>query len=226
MEYVDFYIMGKKYQTPSALTVQRAMEYAGFQIIRGCGCRGGACGACATVYMIPGDNKLHTGLACVTLIQEGMILLSLPYFPTKSSKYNLESLSPSAETVLGIYPEIAKCMGCNTCTKTCPQNISVMEVVSAALQGDIQKAAELSPECVMCGLCAARCPAELSPYQIALLCRRLYGRHILPLYPHVTDRLQQLDSGEYDDAMAEMVCWDPEKIRKEYKAAQADKKVI
>jgi ferredoxin len=226
MEYADFYIMGKRFRAPAALTVQRAMEYAGFQIIRGCGCRGGACGACAAVYLIPGDNQLHSGLACVTLIQEGMKLVNIPYFPTNSPIYDLESLDPSAETVLDVFPVIAKCMGCNTCTKTCPQSISVMEVVSAALQGDIKKAADLSPECVMCGLCAARCPAELSPYQIALLCRRLYGRHILPQYPHVTKRLQQLDSGEYDDIMEEIVTWDAERIRNEYKLAQADKKVI
>jgi ferredoxin len=226
MNFVNIYIMGKKFRVPSALTVQKAMEYSGFQIIRGCGCRGGACGACATVYRVPGGNELKTGLACVTLVQDGMMLVNIPYFPTNKPQYDLEKISPSVESIVGIYPEIAKCMGCNTCTKTCPQNVLVMEVVSAALLGNIRKAAELSPECVMCGLCAARCPAGISPYQIALLCRRLYGRYILPPYPHVIARLEQLDRGEYDDAMIEIVRWDKEKLREEYKAAQADKKVI
>jgi ferredoxin len=226
MNLVDIYIMGKKFKVPSALTVQKAMEYSGFQIIRGCGCRGGACGACATVYRVPGGNDLQTGLACVTLVQEGMSLLNIPFFPTNKPKYDLEALQPSAETILKVYPEIVKCMGCNTCTKMCPQNVPVLEVVSAALTGDIQAAAELSPECVMCGLCAARCPAGLSPYQIALLCRRLHGRYLLPRYPHVTARLKQLDDGEYDAALAEAVTWDKARLRKEYEAAQADKKVI
>lgn len=226
MEFVHIYIMGKKFRVPSVLTVQKAMEYSGFRIVRGCGCRGGACGACATVYRVPGGGDLQTGLACVTLVQDGMTLFNIPYFPTNKPKYDLAALRPSAESILEIYPEVAKCMGCNTCTKTCPQDVPVMEVVSAALLGDVQKAAELSPECVMCGLCAARCPAGLSPYHIALLCRRLHGKYILPPYPHVTDRLRQLDNGEYDDALAEIVRWDMEHLRNEYKAAQADKKVI
>ena len=46
--------MGKRYEVPSSLTIQKALEYAGYQLIRGCGCRGGICGACGTVYRIPG----------------------------------------------------------------------------------------------------------------------------------------------------------------------------
>jgi succinate dehydrogenase/fumarate reductase-like Fe-S protein len=218
--------MGKSFQVPSALTVMKAMEYAGFQVIRGCGCRGGVCGACATVYRVPGDNQLQTGLACVTLVQDGMMLFNIPYFPTVKPKYDLETLRPTNKCILKIFPEINKCMGCNTCTKTCPQSVPVMEVVSAALQGDVQSAAELSPQCVMCGLCAARCPAGLSPYHIALLCRRLYGRYILPPYPHVIARLEQLDRGEYNNTMKEIMGWDYARLREEYNKTQADKKVI
>jgi len=47
---VPIFIMGKRYLVPDALTIMKAMEYAGYQFIRGCGCRGGVCGACATVY--------------------------------------------------------------------------------------------------------------------------------------------------------------------------------
>ena len=51
-EMVNIYIMGKQYTVPAALTIMNAMEYAGYQHKRGCGCRAGFCGACATIYRI------------------------------------------------------------------------------------------------------------------------------------------------------------------------------
>jgi len=226
MDFVDIFVMGKKYHVPSELTVQRAMEYAGFQIIRGCGCRGGVCGACVMVYRTPESFEIKTALACVTLVQDGMMILSIPYFPCRKATYTLEELTPTAETVLNLYPEIARCMGCNTCTAMCPQEVPVMDVVTAALGGDIEKAAQLSSECVMCGLCAARCPGELSPHYIALLCRRCYGRHMIPPYRHVIDRLEQLDRGECEEEMDKLLKLTPEELRQEYRKAQADKRLI
>ena len=43
---VNVYFFGKKYSVPHSLTIMKAMEYAGYQLIRGCGCRNGFCGAC------------------------------------------------------------------------------------------------------------------------------------------------------------------------------------
>ena len=59
---VDVYLFGKKYSVPDDLTIMRAMEYAGYQLIRGCGCRNGFCGACATIYRIKGDRELKPAL--------------------------------------------------------------------------------------------------------------------------------------------------------------------
>lgn len=59
---IPVFVMGKRYMVPETLTIMKAMEYAGFKFIRGCGCRGGICGACATVYRKAGDYKLHSGL--------------------------------------------------------------------------------------------------------------------------------------------------------------------
>ena len=42
---IPIFVMGKRYDVPDSLTIQKAMEYAGYQLIRGCGCRGGICGA-------------------------------------------------------------------------------------------------------------------------------------------------------------------------------------
>lgn len=226
MELIKIFIQGKKYRVPSELTIQKAMEYAGFQIVRGCGCRGGVCGACATVYRIQGEYKIKVGLACVTQVEEGMMIVNIPYFPSNKAIYQLEHLNPSVETLSKLYPELYRCLGCNTCTKMCPQEIPVMEVMAASQRGDIRKAAELSQECVMCGLCAARCPAEISPHFIAILCRRLYGRYLYPPYSHVIRRLRQINRGEYDQEMAKLLNLSKDELREEYKKAQADKQVI
>jgi len=42
---VNVYLFGKKYEVPESLTIMEAMEYAGYQLVRGCGCRNGFCGA-------------------------------------------------------------------------------------------------------------------------------------------------------------------------------------
>ena len=52
---VNVYFFGKKYSVPADLTIMTAMEYAGYTLKRGCGCRHGFCGACATIYRIKGD---------------------------------------------------------------------------------------------------------------------------------------------------------------------------
>ena len=51
---VNVYFFGKKYSVPAELTIMTAMEYAGYTLKRGCGCRHGFCGACATIYRIKG----------------------------------------------------------------------------------------------------------------------------------------------------------------------------
>ena len=61
---INIYLYGKKYEVPSSLTIMGAMEYAGYQLVRGVGCRCGFCGACATIYRIKGDTELKTCLAC------------------------------------------------------------------------------------------------------------------------------------------------------------------
>ena len=64
---VNVYLFGKKYTVPDNLTIMEAMEYSGYKLVRGVGCRNGFCGACATVYRVKGDRELHAALACAVL---------------------------------------------------------------------------------------------------------------------------------------------------------------
>lgn len=214
---VRIYIMGREYRVPTGLTIMEAMEYAGYRFIRGCGCRGGFCGACATVYRMKGDYKLRMDLACQKVVEDGMCLVQLPFTPAEKSLYDIKELSPSANVLLEYYPEIAKCVSCNTCTKACPQDLEVMDFVQAAIRGDIEQVAKLSFDCIMCGLCAMRCPAEIVPYNMALLARRLYGKYTMPKAKHVEERIKEVEEGKFDGEIDRFVKMSLEELKEEYR---------
>ena len=214
---VDIYVMGKKYTVPKSLTIMKAMEYAGYQLMRGVGCRGGFCGACGTVYRTADDYKIKVGLACQTVVEDGMYLAQIPFFPANKATYDLDRMKPTGEQVLKAYPELARCVACNTCTKICPQDIQVMDYVQAALRGDIAKAADISFDCIMCGLCASRCPAEIVQYNIGILCRRLYGKYISPKAKHLADQLAKVNAGEFKEKLKELMGAGKEKLQELYK---------
>jgi heterodisulfide reductase subunit C len=213
---IPIFIMGKRYDVPNSLTIQKAMEYAGYQLIRGCGCRGGICGACGTIYRFPNDYKLHFGLACQTVVEPNMYLTQIPFFPANKATYNIEKLETTTDQIAKIYPEIFKCMGCNACTQSCPMDLKVMEYMAAAIRGDIEKAAELSFNCVMCGLCTSRCPAEEQQYNVAILARRLYGKYIAPKAQHLAQRINQIKDGRYEVMLREVMQANKDEVKRRY----------
>ncbi len=217
---IDIHVMGKQYKVPEGLTILTAMEYCGYRITRGCGCRAGFCGACATIYNLKDDPQLKYALACQKTVEPDMYLVQIPFFPARKAIYDLEKLHPEGEQVLALYPDLIKCFGCNNCTKTCPQEMEVMWYMSDALRGDIMEVANKSFDCVMCGLCAARCPQGLAHYNIALLCRRLYGRFLAPNSQHLDDRIAEIEAGRYDAELEKLRTMDGAELRRLY--AQRD----
>jgi heterodisulfide reductase subunit C len=213
---VPIFVMGKRYKVPASLTIQKALEYAGYQLVRGVGCRGGICGACGTIYRLPENHTIKVGLACQTIVERGMRIVLLPFFPVNRKVYNIREVIPGPEIFAQFYPEIMRCMGCNTCTKSCPMDISAMEYISAAIRGDIEKAATLSFDCVMCGLCAARCPGELSQYSIGILARRLYGRYVSPKASHVREMVECVAQGRYEEGLHRLMVTPIEELKAIY----------
>ena len=168
-DMVNVYLYGKKYEVPANLTIMEAFEYAGYQLVRGCGCRNGFCGACATIYRIKGKNELVGCLACSTKVEDNMCVATLPFFPLEKKVYDITEIKPTSQVMMQLYPEIYACIGCNACTKACTQDLSVMQYIAHAQRGEFEKCAELSFDCVMCGVCSSRCPAGISHPQVALL---------------------------------------------------------
>ncbi len=221
--WINISIMGRKYRVPAGLTIMQAMEFAGYRFIRSCGCRAGFCGACTTVYRIEGDYRLKTALACQTRAEEGMYLVQIPFTPAQRANYDINQLRPGIEAFLKVYPEILKCLGCNTCTKACPQDIDVMEYIACGKRGDVEKMAEISFDCIQCGLCSIRCPAELAQYNYAQLGRRLFGKYGMSIPEHLKKRLEELKQKKYEAELKQLMSAPIEELRKIYTSRDIEK---
>jgi len=222
---VEVFIMGKSYKVPAALTIMKALEYAGYRYIRGCGCRAGFCGACSTVYRIEDKQKLEFDLACQKVVEDNMYLVQLPFVPASKVEYDINKLEPKDTTLITMYPEIARCVSCNTCTKSCPQDIETMKYIQMAVRGDISKCAEISFDCIQCGLCAMRCPADIKHYHVSQLARRLRGKYIDTKSKNLSKRLSEIQNRKYDDEIDKLIRMEKKEIMELYKnrKIEADK---
>jgi formate hydrogenlyase subunit 6/NADH:ubiquinone oxidoreductase subunit I len=214
---IEVFIMGKSYKVPAGLTIMKALEYAGYRYIRGCGCRAGFCGACSTIYRIEDEQKLGFDLACQKVVEDKMYLVQLPFVPATKVEYDIDEIKPAESTILEIYPEIARCVSCNTCSKSCPQDIEVMKYIQRAVRGDIEKCAEISFDCIQCGLCAMRCPADIKHYHVSQLARRLRGKYLDIKSKNLIKRLKEIDNRKYDAEIEKMIKMDKREITEHYK---------
>ena len=220
---VNIYIMGKQYLVPDSLTIMDAMEYAGYQLKRGCGCRAGFCGACATVYRMAGDYDLHVGLACQTKVEDGMYLAQIPFFPGRKAIFDIDEIKPSVAHFSQLYPEVFRCLGCSSCTKVCPQDIDVMQYIAYIQRGDFAKAADISFDCLMCGLCVSRCPVNIVHYNAALTARRIYSRYLASPDSFLQKRVEAIVNGELDEEIDNLVNGERDELQELYNNREIEK---
>lgn len=220
---IDVFLFGKKYTVPSNLTIMGAMEYAGYQLVRGCGCRCGFCGACATLYRIKGDKELKTCLACQTQVEENMYVATLPFFPLVKEVYDIKDVSTDEQIMMQLYPEIYACIGCNACTKSCTQGLNVMQYIAYAQRGEFEKCAEESFDCVMCGVCSSRCPAGISHPQVGVLARRITGKYLAPESKHLTNRVQEIENGDFVELIEKLMGKPVDELKELYNTREIEK---
>ena len=220
---VNIFLMGKKYSVPSNLTIMTAMEYAGYELKRGCGCRNGFCGACATIYRIKGECELHACLACQTKVEDNMYIATLPFFPLQKKIYDINEVKPTEQIMMQLYPEIYACIGCNACTKACTQELNVMQYIAYAQRGEYELCAEESFDCVMCGVCSSRCPAGISHPQVAMLARRLNGKYLAPGCGHLESRIKEINDGTFEELIEALMQKPIDEMRELYNTREIEK---
>jgi heterodisulfide reductase subunit C len=96
----------------------------------------------------------------------------------------------------------------------------VMDYVQAALRGDIEETSILSFDCLSCGLCAVRCPAEIVPYNISQLARRLNSRYIIGPSEHVNRRVHEVEEGEFDKEIEKLKVLERNELQKLYETRE------
>jgi ferredoxin len=193
-----------------------AIEYAGYKLVRGAGCRGGFCGACPTLYRRDNSHRVFTALACQTLVEDGMCLVQMPFMPLQVKTYDFDAMEPRSNVLLQHFPEIAGCVACNTCSRACPQGLQVMDYIQAALRGDVERVAALSFDCISCGICSSRCPADIKHYAVGLLARRIYGALFTPAAPGLAARVADLEAGHFAGELNELVALSAVELRARY----------
>lgn len=220
---VNIFLFGKQYSVPASLTIMKAMEYAGYQLVRGCGCRNGFCGACATIYRIKGQQELKTCLACQTQVQDNMYIATLPFFPLVKQIYDINNIPTNQQVMMQLYPEIYACVGCNACTKACTQKLNVMQYIAYAQRGDFAKCADESFDCVMCGVCSSRCPAGISHPQVGMLARRINGKYLMPKTQHLEDRVKEIHNGDFKEFLDTLMAESDERLQERYNNRDIEK---
>jgi succinate dehydrogenase/fumarate reductase-like Fe-S protein len=151
-----------------------------------------------------------------------MYLAQIPFYPANRAAFDFSKIKPVPEEIFKLYPEIFRCVACNSCTKVCPMDVEVMDVIAHLKRGDIAGAAQMSFSCIQCGLCASRCMGELPQYHIAQLARRIYGGLIAPRAKHLQEAVQAIASGRYEECLRIIMSTPDADLRKIYEEREME----
>ncbi|OSM08465.1 4Fe-4S dicluster domain-containing protein [Magnetofaba australis] len=212
------------YEVPAGRTIIAALEEAGIRFVRGVGCRGGVCGACAAFYRIPGDKELKAVLMCQQEVVPDMRVMPLTTFPQNVVDYDLtlDADETPAFKVVNLYPEVNHCIMCRECTRLCPVGIDVMGYVGMIKRGDLKAAAEESFTCVQCQACASRCPAQISQPNAALAARRYYAKHIQAKSDDLVRAVERAHSNEMRKGFQSLRRLDADELRTLYQRREKE----
>jgi len=209
-ETVTIELEGRKIKIPAGLTVIEALWDTGHDVKRGVGCLSGLCGACTVAYLAKESRMVKFGLGCQQIVEDGLNVIMLPYFPSRVARYLLELMENPLEQLPEIYAELYSCNDCKACN-ICPEWINVAGVMKAAREADYETATEHVMDCIMCGLCASRCPRGIAPQHVALFIQRALTKE-RPSPPNLLRRLAEMDSLGYAADWAEVALLGDEEL--------------
>lgn len=189
--------MGKTYRVSPNTTLLGALLEIGRDSVKGMGCLGGCCGACATLYRCPGETHVRTGLACRTPVADGISFSLVGRLPAFRPGYLLSELVDPKQDLFNLFPEIVTCRSCASCVQACPQGIDVMRGVWHAVFGNFAAVAEVFQSCVQCGLCARVCAVGIQPFLVATYASRVHAALLTERPPGLLERVSQIQAGSY-----------------------------
>ena len=96
-------------------------------------------------------------------------------------------------------------------------------VVGVGVGGDFEKCAEESFDCIGCGICTSRCPAGISHPMVGVLARRLTGKYIAPKSQHLKERVEAINSGEFDSLIEQVMQKPVEEMKELYNNRDIEK---
>ena len=165
---------------------------------------------------MPGDYKIYTGLACTTLVEEGMWLAQLPASPAHKAIYDIEKIKPEVATIQELYPEVFRCVACNTCTKACPQDLEVMDYIQAAKRGNIAAVMDLSFDCVMLRIVCHSLPCGDRPVQCRHAVQKAVRQISVPGEQRAEKTVKEVKSNKFDKEFKELMTCQKEDLKKKY----------
>ena len=192
---IDF--MGKTHQVSKDLSLLGALLEIGWDSVKGLGCMGGCCGACAAFYRLSGESHVRSGLACRTPVKDGISFSLAGHYHSPKPTYDLKELENPKQDLFDLYPEVTTCRNCEMCVQVCPQGINPMHGVWYATFGDFAKVAEMFKSCVQCGQCARVCSVGIRPSLVAVYASRVQGACLMDPPPALLDRLAKIESGSH-----------------------------
>lgn len=98
-----------------------------------------------------------------------------------------------------------------------------MQYIAYAQRGDFEKCAEESFDCIGCGICTSRCPAGISHPMVGVLARRLTGKYIAPKSEHLAQRVEAINSGEFDSLIEQVMQKPVEELKELYNNRDIEK---
>ena len=78
----------------------------------------------------------------------------------------------------------------------------------------------------MCGLCSGGWPAEIAPYNIMLLSRRMGGKHIQKPYRNLPSRLKEIEQRRSNERLAELMTAEFNMLKEVYRKQEADNRIV
>ena len=136
-----FFCSAKNMRCRQSLTIMEAMEYAGYQLVRGCGCRNGFCGACATIYRIAGRPGAE-GMPCLLRrqVEDNMYVATLPFFPlVKAGLRHRKNQADAADHDAALPGDLLPVSAATPARRPARRSLNVMQYIAYAQRGEYEK---------------------------------------------------------------------------------------